>query len=64
MEQFNQALTTVFGFALIAAIGYEVNRRRKKLRALYNVLDAEDKHVVAELDDMVSSGLLRPYSPA
>lgn len=63
MEQFNHALTTVFGIALIAAIGYEVKRRRKKLRALYNVLDAEDKHVVAELDDMVASGLLRPYSP-
>ncbi len=64
MEQLNHALTTVFGLALIAAIGYEVNRRRKKLRAFYNVLDAEDKHVVAELDEMVASGLLRPYSPA
>jgi hypothetical protein len=63
MEQFNHALTTVFGLALIAAIAYEVKRRRKKLRALYNVLDAEDKHVVAELDDMVASGLLQPYSP-
>jgi hypothetical protein len=61
MEQFNHALTTAFGIALLGALGFEVARRRRKLRDLYNVLDAEDKHVVAELDQMVASGQLRPY---
>ena len=61
MEQFNHALTTAFGIALLGALGYEISRRRRKLRDLYNVLDAEDKHVVAELDDLVASGRLQPY---
>ncbi|RYU61370.1 hypothetical protein EWI61_05080 [Methylolobus aquaticus] len=61
MEQFNHALTTVFGIALLGALGFEISRRRRKLRDLYNVLDAEDKHVVAELDDLVASGRLQPY---
>ncbi|MGY6215683.1 hypothetical protein ACW73L_11035 [Methylolobus aquaticus] len=62
MEQFNHALTTVFGIALLGALGFEISRRRRKLRDLYNVLDAEDKHVVAELDDLVASGRLKPFS--
>ena len=62
MEQFNHALTTVFGIALLGAIGFEIGRRRRKLRDLYNVLDAEDKHVVAELDEMVASGRLQPFA--
>jgi hypothetical protein len=61
MEQFNQALTTAFGIALLGAIGFEISRRRRKLRDLYNVLDAEDRQVVAELDDMVASGRLQPF---
>jgi hypothetical protein len=50
MNQVTEVLATVFGFALIGAMAYEIKRRRKHLRELYNVLDAEDKHVVAELD--------------
>jgi hypothetical protein len=64
MEQFNQALTAAFSIALVGALGFEVARRRRKLRELYNVLDAEDKDVVAELDQMVDSGRLQPYVPA
>ncbi|MBM4200183.1 MAG: hypothetical protein FJ189_02735 [Gammaproteobacteria bacterium] len=61
MEQFNHALTTFFGVVLLGALGYEISRRRRKLRDLYNVLDAEDRQVVAELDDMVASGRLQRY---
>ncbi len=58
MNQVTEVLTTLFGFALIGAMAFEIKRRRKHLRELYNILDAEDKHVVAELDQMVASGLL------
>ena len=61
MEQVSQALTTAFGIVLVAAIGYEIKRRRKKLRELYNVLDADDRQVVARLDEMVESGMLQPW---
>lgn len=61
MNTISEALTTLFGFALIGAMAYEIKRRRKILREVYNVLDAEDKHVVADLDDMVRSGALHPF---
>lgn len=62
MNQVTEVLTTVFGIVLIGAIAFEIKRRRKHLRDLYNVLDEEDKHVVAELDEMVASGLLQPVT--
>jgi hypothetical protein len=63
MEQFNEVLTSVFGIVLLAAIGYEVRRRRKKLREVYNLLDSEDKALVAELDRMLAAGQLHRYEP-
>jgi len=64
MEQFNQALTSVFGILLVTAIGYEIRRRRKKLREVYNLLDSEDKALVHELEQMMAAGQLQRYEPA
>ncbi len=61
MNPVAEVLSTVFGVVLVGAIAYEIRQRRKRLRDLYNVLDAEDKQVVADLDQMVASGLLQPY---
>lgn len=63
MNALSEALTSVFGLVLIAAIGYEIRRRRKRLRELYNVLDEEDRLMVADLDRMLLSGELKPYTP-
>jgi len=60
MGQVSEAITMTFGIVLMVAIGYEVRRQRRRLRALYNVLDAEDRSVVAELDNLVASGALVP----
>lgn len=62
MNQVTEILSTLFGVVLVGAIGFEITRRRKHLRELYNVLDEEDKHVVAELDAMVASGVLQPFA--
>lgn len=61
MSTVSEVLTTLFGFALLGAMAYEIKRRRKALREIYNVLDSEDKHLVADLDDMVRSGALHPF---
>jgi hypothetical protein len=61
MNPVSEVLSTVFGIVLVGAIAYEIRHRRKRLRELYNVLDAEDKQVVADLDQLVASGLLKPY---
>jgi hypothetical protein len=63
MNQVSEAITSIFGIVLIAAIGYELRRRRKKLRELYNVLDHEDLEVVADLDAMLKKGELKAYVP-
>jgi hypothetical protein len=64
MEQFNQALTSVFGLLLVTAIGYEIRNRRKKLREVYNLLDSEDKALVVELEQLLAAGQLQRYEPA
>jgi hypothetical protein len=40
---------------------YEIDRRRRKLHDVFDVLDADDAHITARLEDMVASGELRPY---
>lgn len=64
MEQVNSVITTAFGLLLMASVAYEIRRRRRNLRALYNMLDDEDKAIVAELDQMLSSGQLQRFSPS
>lgn len=63
MNQISEAITSVFGLVLIAAIGYELRRRRKRLRELYNVLDHEDLAVVSDLDELLQKGVLKSYVP-
>jgi hypothetical protein len=40
---------------------YEIDRRRRKLHDVFDVLDADDAHITARLEDMVANGELRPY---
>ena len=42
--------------------GYEVERRRHKLRQVFNVFDREESEIAAMLEVMVESGQLKPYS--
>ena len=62
MEQASNAITLIFGIALVAAVGFEIQRKRNKLRELYNVLEADDAKVVAELDHLVDIGKLKPWT--
>ena len=40
--------------------GYEVERRRTKLRQVFNVFDREESEIAAFLESMVESGALKP----
>ena len=62
MNSIGEAITAVFGIVLVAAIALEIRQRRKRLRELYNVLDAEDRQLVADLDTLVANGILQPYA--
>jgi hypothetical protein len=42
--------------------GYEVERRRNKLRQVFNIFDREESEIAEMLEVMVESGQLKPYS--
>ncbi len=62
MGQVSEAVTLFFAAVLVTTVGIEINRRKKKLRAVYDVLDKETKHIAAELEHMIEEGKLQPYT--
>ena len=42
--------------------GYEVDKRRKRLHAIFNTFDKQESRIACALEKMVESGQLRPYS--
>jgi hypothetical protein len=44
--------------------GYEVERRRHKLRQIFNVFDREESEIATTLEEMVERGQLKPYMGA
>ena len=57
-------LAGVAGVVVVAYMGFELSRRQRKLRALFNVLEGAEATLTRELSDLVDSGALRPYSAA
>jgi hypothetical protein len=62
MENLSHTITTIIGVAMVGWIAFEIDRRRKKLREVYNVLESKDKHIIGDLEHMVELGLLKPYT--
>ncbi len=56
--------TDVVGGAVVAIgiayIAYEVDRRQKKLREVFYLLEGEDRAIFDELEEMARTGLLTP----
>ena len=53
----------VVGTCIALFLGYEINRRRNKLRKIFNTFDKEESNIAKALERMVESGELRPYVP-
>ena len=52
------------GVVTVVAIGYlafEIDQKRKKLRSLFNVINADDAVMFGQLEDMVVAGAIIPY---
>ena len=62
MGEASEAVTVFFAAVMVAAIGYEIKRRQKRLHAIYDVLDKDTKHITANLEDMILKGELSPYT--
>ena len=56
-------LPLVVGSLIALFLGYEINRRRNKLRKIFNTFDKEESKIAQALERMVESGELRPYVP-
>jgi len=63
-ERFGDILTMLMGALALGYIVYEIERRRRKLHDLWDVLDEEDAFLTEKLEDMVESGELQPYTGA
>jgi hypothetical protein len=53
----------VVGTCIALFLGYEINRRRNKLRKVFNTFDKQESKIADALERMVESGQLRPYIP-
>ena len=57
-------LPAVVGTCLALYLGYEINRRRNKMRKVFNTFDKQESHIADALEHMVESGQLRAYVAA
>jgi hypothetical protein len=51
------------GLLLLSVFGLEVERRRSKLRAVFNVVEKKESRLAEFLESMVETGELVPYVP-
>jgi hypothetical protein len=56
-------LPLVAGTAVALYLGYEINRRRNKLRKIFNTFNREESLIADALESLVLSGQLKPYTP-
>jgi hypothetical protein len=62
LDRFGEAISVVLGALALAYLVYEIDRRKRKLRDIFYVLDSEEADISADLSSMVESGELQPYS--
>ena len=55
-------LSFVVGALILGYLGLEINRRRKKLRAIFNVIDKRESTIAKVLEQMVEIGELKPFA--
>jgi len=63
-ERFGDILTMLMGALAVGYVVYEIERRRRKLHDVWDVLDEEDALLTEKLEEMVESGELQPYTGA
>ena len=63
-ERWSDYLTIFMSALALGYLVYEIDRRRRKLHDVFDVLDADDAHLTERLEDMVESGELKPLAGA
>jgi hypothetical protein len=60
-ESFGDILMGAVAVVAVGYLGFAINRKRKELADLFNVIDADDAVMYSQLEEMVSSGALVPH---
>ena len=63
-ETWSEYLTIFMSALAVGYLVYEIDRRRRKLHDLFDVLGGEDAQLTQGLISMVRNGELRPYTGA
>ena len=58
-ERWSDYVAILMSALAVGYLVYEIDRRRRKLHDIFDVLDAVDAHITAGLEAMVASGELR-----
>jgi hypothetical protein len=61
-ERWSDYLSILMGALAVGYIVYEIDRRRRKLHDVWDVLGGEDAELTIGLVSMVESGELQPYA--
>jgi hypothetical protein len=61
-ERWSDYLTIFMSALAVGYMIYEIDRRQRRLREVFDVLDAEDSAATGTLEGMVASGVLQPYT--
>ena len=59
-QQVSNALTALAGLFMVTWVGFEVSRRRHKLRELFDILDKGDRNLTLQLEKLVQENKIRP----
>ena len=60
-ERFGDFVAMFMSALAVGYVVYEIERRRRKLHEVFDVLDEEDALLTERLEEMVESGELQPY---
>jgi hypothetical protein len=63
-ERWSDYFAIFMGALAVGYMFYEIDRRRRKLHDVFDVLDGEDAEVTDGLVALVASGELQPYTGA
>jgi hypothetical protein len=63
MEEQVPIVPLVIGALVLSYFGFEVGRRRNKLREIFNTFDKQESVVGHALEHLVETGQLKPYTP-
>jgi hypothetical protein len=58
-----EIITAAAAASVLIYLGYEINRRQKKLRDLFSVLGPDSAVMAEHLEELARRGVIRPYQP-